>query len=73
MRDDHDDGGYPLIGDDLLDFLLAHAGDARPCPLCGALTLPAERTEVTVPGAYIPGWDMVVKRVTWVCASCPVP
>ena len=73
MRDDHDDGGYPRVGDDLLDWLLTRVGQPLPCPLCGTLTLPGQRTEVKIPGAYVAEWDMVVRRVTWVCPACPVP
>ena len=72
MRDD-DDVGYPLIGDELLDWLLARAGQPPPCPLYGTLSPPGRRTEVKIPGAYIAGWDMVVHRVTRVCQACPVP
>jgi hypothetical protein len=63
MRDDHDDGGYPLISDELVDWLLAGARQRLPCPLCGALTPPGQRTEVKIPGAYIAEWDMGVPGV----------
>lgn len=72
MRDDHDDGGYPLISDELLDWLLARARQPLPCPLCGTLTPPGQRAEVKIPGAYIAEWDMVAHRVTWVCQAYPL-
>ena len=62
-----------MDGDDWLAGLLARVGEPVRCAVCGAPTLSGDLTETVAPGALIREWDMVVRRVIWVCPACPVP